>query len=98
MAFEAGRPIVTPWAPPREKRLFRRVTALLGRRLAGALLLDAGAMLRRVQPAAARGGRRPGGAARDRRHGSAPDQVDELGQRVLAVARLGAVALRGQHQ
>src|SRR5262249_43899223 len=60
--------------------------------------LDRRPLLLRLQAALARGLARPGRPARDRRHRGARDQLDEALARVLPVAFLGAVALRGDHE
>src|SRR3977135_371384 len=91
-------PFATPirplaWGLPR-----LRVLALLHRRLDLPQALDGGAALLRFDPALARAPGGLGRPARNRRHGRALDQFDEAIERVRAVALLGAVALRGDHQ
>src|SRR5262249_34389362 len=71
---------------------------LLQSRLLPAQSLDRRPVLLRLQAALARGLARPGRPARDRRHRGARDQLDEALARVLPVALLGAVALRGDDE
>jgi hypothetical protein len=57
-------------------------------------MLNAGTALLAFYSAFARGSRRPGRAALYRDDCCLPDQIDEPIERILAIARLGAVALR----
>src|SRR5712691_390979 len=75
-----------------------RISILLEPRLDLAQALDRGAAFLAFEAALARAPGRLGRPARDRRHRGALDQLDQPVERVLAVALLGAVALRGDHQ
>src|SRR5438132_3603452 len=75
-----------------------RKLTLIERRFALPQALDGGAALLRFQPTLARAGGRLGRPARPRRHRGAPDQVHETLARVLAVARLGAMAVGVDHE
>src|SRR5262249_22952470 len=59
---------------------------------------DGGAALLGLQALLARAGGRLGRAARNGRHRGAPDQVHETFARVLAIARLGAMAVGVDHE
>src|SRR6266849_176887 len=76
----------------------RRWWLLLQFGLGLAQVLDGAAALLGLEPALARAGGRLGGPAGEGRHGRPSDQFDQAVERVLAVALLGAVALRGDHQ
>src|SRR5882724_6856374 len=71
---------------------------LLERWVSPAQALDRGAALFGVEPALARAGGRFGRPARTRRHRGAANQVEQAFARVLAIALLGAMALRADHQ
>src|SRR6266404_7773702 len=75
-----------------------RKLTLLERWLCLPQALDGGAALLRFQPPLARAGGRLGRPARTRRHRGALDQVHETLARVLAVARLGAMAVGVDHK
>src|SRR5262245_11370889 len=69
-------------------------TVLLHLRLRLAQTLDARAALLAFQPPRPRGGGRARRPPRLRRHGGAANEIDQACERVVAVALLGAVALR----
>src|SRR5262249_24136424 len=75
-----------------------RSSKLLLRRLRRAQPLEPGATLLCLQPALARCGGRARGAPLARPDAGAPYQLDQPIQRILPVARLGAMALRIDHQ
>src|SRR5262249_50945033 len=79
-------------------RLTAQVDTLIERRLALPQAFDGGAAFLRVEPPLARSGGGLGRPARTRRHRGAADQFDETRARVLAGARLGAVAGGGGHR
>src|SRR5262245_5754199 len=74
------------------------LNALLERGIFLPQALDRGAALLGLQALLARAGGRLGRAARNRRHRGALDQVHETFARVLAVARLGAMAVGVDHE
>src|SRR6202008_931703 len=75
-----------------------RKLTLLERRFALPQALDGGAAFLRFESARARARGRLGRPARNGRHRGALDQVHETLARVLAVARLGAMAVGVDHE
>src|SRR5205823_219048 len=71
---------------------------LLERWSCSAQAFDRAAALFGLEPALARAGTRFGRPARTRRRRSAANQVEQAFARVLAIALLGAMALRADHQ
>src|SRR5262249_15323113 len=80
------------------QRMATELNALLERGIFLPQALDRGAALLGLQALLARAGGRLGRAARNRRHRGALDQVHETLARVLAVARLGAMAVGVDHE